>query len=91
MGSIAELPIDVDPPAWQRPSIYGWENSNEDGYTINEEPSGTKRPLRVIAIGAGAAGIAFAKFAEERTENVQLTIYEKNADIGGTWFENKYP
>lgn len=22
-------------------------------------------------------------------ENVQLQIYEKNADIGGTWFENR--
>lgn len=22
---------------------------------------------------------------------VDLAIYEKNADVGGTWFENRYP
>jgi len=25
------------------------------------------------------------------SEYLDLTIYEKNADIGGTWLENKYP
>ena len=24
-------------------------------------------------------------------ENVDLVMYDKNADLGGTWFENRYP
>jgi cation diffusion facilitator CzcD-associated flavoprotein CzcO len=24
-------------------------------------------------------------------ENVELVVYEKNAEIGGTWYENRYP
>ncbi|KAK5274800.1 hypothetical protein LTR99_004490 [Exophiala xenobiotica] len=69
----------------------GWMTTNARGYTIKEEPYGTKRKLRVIHIGAGASGITFAKFLEERLENVELQIYEKNADVGGTWLENRYP
>ena len=26
-----------------------------------------------------------------RIANLELTIYEKNAAVGGTWFENRYP
>ncbi len=67
----------------------GWMTTNARGYTIKEEPYGTKRKLRVIHIGAGASGITFAKFLEDRLENVELQIYEKNADVGGTWLENR--
>lgn len=27
----------------------------------------------------------------QRMQNIDLTIYEKNAGIGGTWFSNRYP
>ena len=27
----------------------------------------------------------------QRVPNVELKIYEKNEEIGGTWFENHYP
>lgn len=91
MGSISELHYDSDPPSRERPAVYGWENSNAAGYTINEIPSGTRRPLRVIVVGAGAAGISFAKFFDETCENISLTIYDKNEDVGGTWYENRYP
>ena len=67
----------------------GWMTTNARGYTIEEEPYGTKRKLRVIHIGAGASGITFAKFLEDRLENVEFQIYEKNADVGGTWLENR--
>lgn len=68
----------------------GWQIQNPRGYRIIEEPYGTPRKLRVIHIGAGAAGITFSKFAEDRLENVELQIYEKNHDVGGTWLENRY-
>jgi len=68
----------------------GWMIQNARGYKINEEPYCAARKLRLIHIGAGASGITFSKFVEERLRNVELQIYEKNADIGGTWLENRF-
>ncbi|MCJ1354531.1 MAG: hypothetical protein MMC33_004520 [Icmadophila ericetorum] len=49
------------------------------------------RPLKVICLGAGVSGILAAIRFPERVKNLDLVIYEKNEEIGGTWFENKYP
>lgn len=68
----------------------GWLVQNNRGYRILEEPFGTLRSLRVIHIGAGASGICFSKFAEESLKNVEIQLYEKNSDVGGTWLENRY-
>jgi len=61
------------------------------GYRIREQPYGTKRPLRVALIGAGASTLNFLKKAEEQMQNLTITVYEKNKDVGGTWYENRYP
>lgn len=61
------------------------------GYKILEQPMGTKRPIRVILIGAGASTLNFLKKAEEDLRDVKITVYEKNHDVGGTWLENRYP
>lgn len=73
------------------PVRYGWPTQNERGYRIKEQLCGTERPLRVIALGAGCSGICLAKFLPERLRNVSLTIYDKNPEFGGTWYENRYP
>lgn len=45
--------------------------------------------FRVAIIGAGISGVLAAiRFAEA---GVPYTVYEKNAGVGGTWFENIYP
>jgi hypothetical protein len=67
----------------------GWKIRNAQGYEILEKPYGSRRPLRVIHIGAGASGIVFSKFLEEQLEDVELQVYEKNHDVGGTWLENR--
>ena len=41
-------------------------------------------------VGAGASGINTARHMGMHMENFDLVIYEKNMDVGGTWFENKY-
>ncbi|KAK5065111.1 hypothetical protein LTR84_000947 [Exophiala bonariae] len=69
---------------------YGWPQANERGYRIQEQPYGTEKALRIIHIGAGISGICMAKFAPETLNNVSLVCYDKNSDIGGTWFENRY-
>ena len=60
-----------------------------------DQPAYTKRKLRVIAIGAGFSGLLFAwKFQHEQPELqdfVDLTIFEGNDGIGGTWKVNTYP
>ena len=40
-------------------------------------------------IGAGASGLAAAH--RLRQAGVEVTVFEKNGDVGGTWLENVYP
>ncbi|KAH8888551.1 FAD/NAD(P)-binding domain-containing protein [Thozetella sp. PMI_491] len=49
------------------------------------------RPLRVAVIGGGLSGILAGILLPAKVPAIQLTIYEKNEDFGGTWFENVYP
>lgn len=55
------------------------------GYRIREEPYGTKRKVRVVLMGAGASTVNFLKKAEEEMQNLDIKVYEKNRDVGGTW------
>jgi hypothetical protein len=66
-------------------------NSTSNGYTLHNTPIENHRPLKVIVIGAGYSGIYHGIRIPERLRNVELTIYDKNAGVGGTWFENRYP
>ena len=47
------------------------------------------RPFRVAIVGAGMSGIAVAHRLDQA--GVDYVILEKNADVGGTWLENRYP
>ncbi|KAI1388808.1 FAD/NAD(P)-binding domain-containing protein [Hypoxylon trugodes] len=49
------------------------------------------RELRVAVIGAGLSGVLAGILLPAKVPNLKLTIFEKNADVGGTWFENIYP
>ncbi|KAK9245704.1 hypothetical protein V1506DRAFT_537282 [Lipomyces tetrasporus] len=51
----------------------------------------SRRPIKVIVIGAGFSGIVAGIRFPQRIPNVDLVIYDKNSDIGGTWHENRYP
>lgn len=42
-------------------------------------------------IGAGLSGITAGILLPAKVPGLQLTIFEKNADFGGTWYENLYP
>ncbi|KAJ4354700.1 uncharacterized protein N0V89_006437 [Didymosphaeria variabile] len=67
------------------------EDANRTGYTIIEEPSRSKRQLRILCVGAGASAINFAHEVQESDLDLDLVCYEKNDSVGGTWYENKYP
>ena len=47
------------------------------------------RPFRVAVVGAGMSGLAAAY--RLRQAGVSVEIFEKNDDVGGTWWENRYP
>ncbi|KAF2194076.1 FAD/NAD(P)-binding domain-containing protein [Zopfia rhizophila CBS 207.26] len=72
-----------------------WDYSSPGlgGYNIPDivynDPS--NRKLKVLTIGAGFSGILMAYQIQKYCENVEHVIYEKNADLGGTWLENRYP
>lgn len=71
-------------------SSTGPRTSNGSPYTVLEEPLGTPQHLRVVMIGGGASGLNVARHMKLQMENYELQIYEKNEDVGGTWFENRY-
>ncbi|VTT60167.1 unnamed protein product [Fusarium fujikuroi] len=49
------------------------------------------KPIRIVVIGAGISGIQFLKDVTTRLPNVNITVYDKNSEEGGTWAENRYP
>ncbi|KAL2753527.1 hypothetical protein ACRALDRAFT_1035776 [Sodiomyces alcalophilus JCM 7366] len=47
--------------------------------------------MRILVCGAGASGLCFAYKLQRSFENFSLQLMEKNPDISGTWYENRYP
>jgi cation diffusion facilitator CzcD-associated flavoprotein CzcO len=67
------------------------EESKATGkYVVDEHPLGQPRQLRVIATGSGASALNVARSIDVHMKNVDLVLYEKNHDLGGTWLENTY-
>lgn len=60
-------------------------------YKVTEAPLGSVRPVRVLCIGAGASGVNLAYQVQKHMQQTDLVIYEKNPQVGGTWYENRYP
>lgn len=40
---------------------------------------------------ASISGIQFAHDVTTRMKDYELEIFEKNPELGGTWYENRYP
>lgn len=55
----------------------------------SSRPMDSHQPLKVIYIGAGVSGIVAAIHFKKIVPSLELVIYEKNDDIGGTWYENR--
>ncbi|KAL2848154.1 monooxygenase [Aspergillus pseudoustus] len=50
-----------------------------------------ERHVKIICVGAGASGLCLAYKLQRSFEDFDLTIYEKNPEVSGTWYENRYP
>lgn len=57
---------------------------------VESKPVDDARPIRVICIGAGASGICAGVRFPQKIKNLSMTIYDKNADVGGTWLVNTF-
>ncbi|KAK6197189.1 battenin CLN3 protein [Pestalotiopsis sp. IQ-011] len=53
---------------------------------LDQWQSQTKK-LRIIHVGAGAAGLCFMYKVKTQLIDYEIVTYEKNSDIGGTWLE----
>lgn len=62
-----------------------YKEIDELAYALSRAPAFTSRPLKIIAIGAGFSGLAIARAIHVgKLPNASISVYEKNAGIGGT-------
>jgi 4-hydroxyacetophenone monooxygenase len=60
------------------------------GLTWKGQPTPEQREnFFVVVIGAGISGINAA--VQLKSAGIPFVVIEKNAGVGGTWFENRYP
>ena len=69
-------------------AIDGSQVGKEQGLN---DPVYNERPMKIICIGAGASGLIFAYKLQRSSEKFDLTVYEKNEEVSGTCYENRYP
>lgn len=65
--------------------------TNDPPYAVREKPLGSARHVRVVTIGAGASGLNMIRTLRRTLTDFEHTVYEKNPQVGGTWYENRYP
>ncbi|KAF2706191.1 FAD/NAD(P)-binding domain-containing protein [Pleomassaria siparia CBS 279.74] len=58
---------------------------------VPDDPQCAPQPIRIIHVGMGASGLLCAHKSRRFLRNYTIVCYEKNDDIGGTWYENRYP
>ena len=63
----------------------------ESKWIVEERSIDENRPLRVVVIGSGISGIMASVRFRQRVPNLDVCVYERNEDVGGTWLENRYP
>jgi 4-hydroxyacetophenone monooxygenase len=62
------------------------EDPKAPGWTLNDTAD---TGFRVAIVGAGMSGLLAGYRLSQA--GVPFVIYEKNSEVGGTWFENTYP
>ena len=66
-----------------------WQTTLRQAQHASTASSTATNNFKVIIIGAGMSGIGMA--AKLKGAGIDFEILEKNAAVGGTWFENRYP
>jgi 4-hydroxyacetophenone monooxygenase len=88
-----DVPPEYVPMMLEDMQLVGGASSNDGAPLPGVEPvrarSAAPADFHVIVIGAGMSGLLAALRLGQA--GVRYTLLEKNADVGGTWFENSYP
>ncbi|KAJ3553811.1 hypothetical protein NM688_g3421 [Phlebia brevispora] len=67
------------------------QNEGKPSFELGDFAIDEYKSMKIIAIGAGMSGLLAGIRFRQYVENLDLTIYEKEDNIGGTWYVNKYP
>lgn len=74
------------------PAEYEPMSAHEMGFRVTERPRvepGEAGDFTALIIGAGVSGLTASKHLTDM--GIAHTVIEKNASVGGTWLENRYP
>jgi len=83
-----EVAANVKPLFWEEFLTYT-EKKDQRGIQWNNSKSNPKPGFKVLIIGGGTSGILSAMKLEEA--GVDYLLVDKNATLGGTWTEARYP
>jgi len=83
-----EVPQDYVPMMLEEMELDGTDQRS-DAWGNNEVPAARRAQHKVLVIGGGMSGVLAAYRLQEA--GMPFVVIEKNAAVGGTWFENRYP
>ena len=87
---VENIEPELSPASQTRRSGSGNVKDTPAAYKIVEEPIRNPRRLKIVAVGAGIAGLALL-YKTKQIEEIELEVYEKSHDVGGVWLQNRYP
>jgi len=89
MGFVAgaDIPEHYGPFLMEELAMTGADPKRPDWTSPKLKAAAAKLP--VVVIGAGMSGLLTG--IRLKQAGIPFTIVEKNAEVGGTWFENQYP
>ncbi|MFK7976985.1 MAG: flavin-containing monooxygenase [Halioglobus sp.] len=82
-----EVPVDYVPMMLEEMELDGGD-LRSDAWG-EEVPKARREAHKVLVIGGGMSGVLAAYRLREA--GIPFVVLEKNASVGGTWFENRYP
>ncbi|SOY68887.1 Uncharacterized monooxygenase y4iD [Cupriavidus taiwanensis] len=71
------------------PMVSAWLGLDRDFRIDQRDECHVPENFHVVVIGAGVAGLCAS--IRLRGAGISHTVIEKNAEVGGTWYENRYP
>lgn len=81
--------VGEDIPDSYGPMIAAWLGLDADFALEQRDTFPVPEGYRVLVIGAGVAGLCAA--IRLQGAGIPYVVIEKNAEVGGTWYENRYP
>lgn len=71
------------------PMVAAWLGLDSEFALEQHDAFPVPQGYRVLVIGAGVAGLCAA--IRLQGAGIPYVVIEKNAEVGGTWYENRYP